>query len=255
MIARAPLALAVDSDPSTLETSRRALRAEGLRVVTATTGVDALRAAEQQHPNLVLLATRLSDMTGLEAMRRLRARTSIPVILVSADAKTTAAAAAKGGMLPRRFSARQLADAVNEALADDDTPPRPAATRIAVEGLDIDLVGRTVRRDGEIAWLTRTEWALLTYLASNPGRSLAGAEILSSVWGPEYRDDLQYLRVWVSRLRSKLGAHEARMIIRTVRGVGYVFDPSGAPEPPARRNAIRSVVRGVVRSAARSIDR
>ncbi len=251
MTTRAPLALAVDSDAAALETSRRALRAEGLRVVTATTGVDALRAAEQQHPNLVLLTTRLSDMTGLEAMRRLRARTNIPVILVSADAKTTAAAAAKSGMLPRRFTARQLADAVQEALAADETPRRPAATRIAVEGLDIDLVGRTVRRGGEIVWLTRTEWALLTYLASNPGRALSGAEILSSVWGPEYRDDLQYLRVWVSRLRSKLGAHEARMIIRTVRGLGYVFDPSGAPEPAPRPGATRSAVRTGGRASTR----
>lgn len=251
MTARAPLALAVDSNAATMETSRRALRAEGLRVVTATTGVDALRAAEQQHPNLVLLATRLSDMTGLEAMRRLRARTNIPIILVSADAETTAAAAAKRGMLPRHFSARQLADAVSEALAADDTPQRPAATRIAVEGLEIDLAGRTVWRFGEIVWLTRTEWALLTYLASNPGRLLSGAEILSSVWGPEYRDDLQYLRVWVSRLRSKLGTHEAQTLIRTVRGIGYVFDPSGVPKPPARRNAIRSVVH----DAARSIKR
>ncbi len=248
MTGRAPLALAVDSDAAALEASRRALRAQGLRVVTATTGADALRAAEQQHPNLVLLSTRLSDMSGLEAMRRLRARTSIPVILVSADARMTAAAAAKSGMLPKRFSARQLADAVDEALAAHAAPRRPAATRVAVEGLDIDLVARTVRRGGATVWLTRTEWALLTYLAGNPGRALSGAEILSSVWGPEYRDDLQYLRVWVSRLRSKLGAHEARMIIRTVRGLGYVFDPSGAPEQAQRPGVVRSAARSAVRT-------
>lgn len=240
MTARAPLALAVDSDPATLETFGRGLRAEGLRVVTATTGDDALRAAVQQHPNLVLLSTRLSDMSGLEMMRRLRARTPIPVILVSADARTTAATA-KSGVLPKRFSARQLADAVEEALGAAAEPPPAAATHVSVEGLDIDLVRRTVRRGGDIAWLTRTEWALLTYLAGHPGQTLTGSEILSNVWGPEYRDDLQYLRVWVSRLRSKLGAHEARMIIRTVRGLGYVFDPTGTREPTPCQSPVHAV--------------
>jgi DNA-binding winged helix-turn-helix (wHTH) protein len=85
--------------------------------------------------------------------------------------------------------------------------------------------------------ITRTEWQLLQQFALNPGRILLHEELLTAVWGPEYRDDVVYLRLWVSQLRRKLGAEPwDEGIIRTVQGLGYAFDPEGRlPRMRSRR--------------------
>src|ERR671911_599480 len=75
-----------------------------------------------------------------------------------------------------------------------------------LDGIEIDLERRMVTRAGELVQLSRTEWLLLQHLAANSGKVVLHTELLTKVWGPEYRDDLQYLRVWVSRVRRKLGA-------------------------------------------------
>lgn len=97
--------------------------------------------------------------------------------------------------------------------------------------LEIDLGRRLVRRRGEVIPLSRTEWLLLQYLAVNAGRAMRTAEVLSAVWGPERRDDVQYLRVWISRLRRKLEVSpgEPPVVIKTMQGIGYMLDA----EPPA----------------------
>jgi DNA-binding response OmpR family regulator len=85
--------------------------------------------------------------------------------------------------------------------------------------------------------LSRTEWLLLQHLASNAGKVVLHTELLTKVWGPEYRDDLQYLRVWVSRVRRKLGAKPGEAgRIRTFQGIGYLLDTDAAP-PPAEPDA------------------
>jgi two-component system KDP operon response regulator KdpE len=104
--------------------------------------------------------------------------------------------------------------------------------------VEVDLNRRLVRRNGDLVTLTRTEWMLLQHLAANAGKIMLNAELLSKVWGPEYRDDLQYLRVWVSRLRRKLEAEpSAPRLIKTFQGIGYMFNVAGdgeaTPEPLA----------------------
>ena len=82
--------------------------------------------------------------------------------------------------------------------------------------------------------LTRTEWLLLQYLAANPGKVILNSELLSKVWGPEYRDDLQYLRVWVSRIRQKIESEPGSpSIIITRPGIGYMFQADAAVASPA----------------------
>ena len=100
------------------------------------------------------------------------------------------------------------------------------STRVlAGDELRIDVSRRLVTRGGEAVHLTRTEWLLLRYLMANAGKVLRNTELLSNVWGPEYRDDLQYLRVWVSRLRKKLEEDPAHPeLIKTKQGIGYLFD-------------------------------
>ena len=91
--------------------------------------------------------------------------------------------------------------------------------------VEIDLDRRLVTRNEDAISLTRTEWLLLQHLAANAGKVMMNAELLSKVWGPEYRDDVQYLRVWVSRLRHKLEPDPAEpAIIKTRQGIGYMLD-------------------------------
>jgi two-component system KDP operon response regulator KdpE len=96
--------------------------------------------------------------------------------------------------------------------------------------VEIDLAKRLVRKDGETVPLTRTEWMLLQYLATNAGRVILNAELLTRVWGVDYSNDLQYLRVWISRLRSKLGNHD---IIKTLPGIGYKLDADEVSDDPS----------------------
>ena len=97
-----------------------------------------------------------------------------------------------------------------------------------VANVEIDLNRRLVKKEGDVVSLTRTEWMLLQHLAANAGKVMLNTELLSKVWGPEYRDDLQYLRVWVSRLRSKLEPDPSNpTIIKTLQGIGYLLDAEG----------------------------
>ena len=100
---------------------------------------------------------------------------------------------------------------------------------VGFDDVEIDLERHIVRRSGELVALSRTEWQLLAHLASNAGRVVLHSELLSRVWGPGFRDDLDFLRVWVSRLRRKLGivAGESGRI-RTFQGIGYVLDAAPA---------------------------
>ena len=96
---------------------------------------------------------------------------------------------------------------------------------VRFDDIEIDLERRMVIRGGEIVELSRTEWLLLQHLATNAGKVVLHTELLTKVWGPEYRDDLQYLRVWVSRVRRKLGAKPGEPgRIKTFQGIGYLLD-------------------------------
>jgi two-component system KDP operon response regulator KdpE len=106
----------------------------------------------------------------------------------------------------------------------------PGGGIVHIGSIEIDLERRMMTRDGELVPLSRTEWLLLQHLAANAGKVVLHSELLTKVWGPEYRDDLQYLRVWISRVRRKLGAAPGEPgPITTFQGIGYVLDVDGAP--------------------------
>ena len=234
------LVLAADDDPSILKLLRLELTSQGLQVVTAEDGESALRIAEEQHPDLIVLDIMLPDISGLEVMRRLRERTAVPVILLTGKGgdtdKVRGLLQGADDYLTKPFNPEELSARVYAVLRRARRPNDPSTSSlIQINGLEIDLERRVVKRDNKFVPLTRTEWNLLQQLAGNAGKVMASAEILSKVWGPEYRDDLQYLRVWISRLRSKLEADESEVLIKTFRGVGYMFDPTGTltAEPAA----------------------
>ena len=230
-----PLVLVADDEPRITKLVSIALGDEGFRVVTANGGEEALEKAEEVRPDIVLLDIVLPDLDGIEVMRRLRERRPVPVILLTA--KGSAADKAKGldlgadDYIAKPFHPDELAARVR-AVIRRAAGLQPGAGVVRFDDVEIDLERRTVTRAGELVALSRTEWLLLQHLAANAGKVVLHTELLTKVWGPEYRDDLQYLRVWVSRVRRKLGAKPGEAgRIRTFQGIGYLLDAE--PQPPA----------------------
>ena len=228
-----PLVLVADDEPRITKLVSIALSEEGFRVVTATGGEDALAKAEEVRPDIVLLDIVMPDLDGIEVMRQLREQRPVPVILLTAKGAT--ADKAKGldlgadDYIAKPFHPDELAARVR-AVIRRSTGVEPGAGVVAFDDVEIDLERRMVRRNGELVQLSRTEWLLLQHLATHPGKVVLHTELLTKVWGPEYRDDLQYLRVWISRVRRKLGAKPGEPgRIRTFQGIGYLLDVEGTP--------------------------
>jgi two-component system KDP operon response regulator KdpE len=241
-----PLVLVADDEPRITKLVSIALGEEGFRVVTANSGEEALLKAEEVRPDIVLLDIVMPDLDGIEVMRQLRERRPVAVILLTAKGST--ADKAKGldlgadDYIAKPFHPDELAARVRAVLRRS-SGAAPGSGILAFDDIEIDLERRMVSRDGELVQLSRTEWLLLQHLAANAGKVVLHTELLTKVWGPEYRDDLQYLRVWVSRVRRKLGAAPGEPgRIRTFQGIGYLLDVDGAtstqareePEEPAR---------------------
>ena len=217
-----------DDEPRITKLVSIALQAEGFRVVTTNSGEDALRKAEEIRPDVVLLDIVMPDLDGIEVMQQLRELRPVPVILLTAKGSTSDKA--KGldlgadDYVAKPFHPDELAARVRAVLrrASGTTPGQGI---VAFDDIEIDLERRMVTRGGELVQLSRTEWLLLQHLANNAGKVVLHTELLTKVWGPEYRDDLQYLRVWVSRVRRKLGAAAGEPgRIRTFQGIGYLLD-------------------------------
>jgi two-component system, OmpR family, KDP operon response regulator KdpE len=231
------LVLVIDDEPRITKLVSIALSEEGFRVVTAATGEEALVRAEEVRPDIVLLDIMLPDLDGIEVMRRLRERRPVPVILLTAKGST--ADKAKGldlgadDYIAKPFHPDELVARVR-AVIRRSSGMQPGAGVIRFDDVEIDLERRMVTRGGELVQLSRTEWLLLQHLAVKAGKVVLHAELLTMVWGPEYRDDLQYLRVWISRVRRKLGAKPGEPgRIRTFQGIGYLLDIDSPPVMPA----------------------
>jgi two-component system KDP operon response regulator KdpE len=232
-----PLVLVGGDEPRITKLVSIALSEEGFRVVTANGGEDALAKAEEVRPDIVLLDIVMPDLDGIEVMRQLRERRPVPVILLTAKGST--ADKAKGldlgadDYIAKPFHPDELAARVR-AVIRRSSGAQPGAGVIRFDDVEIDLERRMVTRGGELVQLSRTEWLLLQHLAANAGKVVLHTELLTKVWGPEYRDDLQYLRVWVSRVRRKLGAKPGEPgRIRTFQGIGYLLDVEGEATSPA----------------------
>ena len=231
-----PLVLVADDEPRITKLVSIVLSDEGFRVVTASGGEEALRKAEEIRPDIVLLDIVMPDLDGIEVMRQLRERRPVAVILLTAKGST--ADKSKGldlgadDYVAKPFHPDELAARVRAVLRRT-SGASPGSGVLKFDDIEIDLERRLVTRDGKLVQLSRTEWLLLQHLAANPGKVVLHTELLTKVWGPEYRDDLQYLRVWVSRVRRKLGSEPGDPgRIKTFQGIGYLLDVD-PPEPTA----------------------
>jgi len=230
-----PLVLVADDEVRITKLVSLALREQGFRVVAATSGREALQKAEEYRPDVLVLDIVMPDLDGIEVMRELQDRRPMPVILLTAKGST--ADKAKGldlgadDYVAKPFHPDELAARIRAVLRRA-SGASPGTGVLTFDDIEIDLERRLVRRDGELVQMSRTEWLLLQHLAANAGKVVLHTELLTKVWGPEYRDDLQYLRVWISRVRRKLGAAAGEPgRIKTLQGIGYLLDV----EPAATR--------------------
>ncbi len=225
-MATEPLVLAVDDEAGILRLIKLELIEQGFGVITAANAEEALALIESDHPDMVLLDVVLPGMSGFDLLREIRDRWPLPVIMVTARDrdvdKVRALEAGADDYIVKPFGADEMGARIRAVLRR--SVGIVSDQIVYANGLEVDLARRLVSRDGEAVILTRTEWALLQHLAMNPGKVILSGELLAKVWGPEYREDLQYLRVWVSRLRQKIELdRENPQILVTKPHIGYVF--------------------------------
>jgi two-component system, OmpR family, KDP operon response regulator KdpE len=215
--------LVVDDEPQIHRFLAPALTAAGYAPLRAERGEDALRQAAGAVPDLVLLDLGLPDMDGQEVLRKLRAFSDVPVIILSArDREAEKIAALDAGAddyVEKPFALGELLARIRTALRRKGQN-HPAAQELEFGGLHIDPLMPKATLNGAPLVLTKREYALLLLLVRNHGRVLTHRQILTAVWGPAHTEDIAYLRVYIGQLRRKLGA-ELSGRLKTEPGVGY----------------------------------
>jgi two-component system KDP operon response regulator KdpE len=221
--------LAIDDEIRILQLLRTTLQLAGCRVLTASTGTEGLQMAQQPDVDMVLLDLGLPGLNGFEVLARLRQVSDVPVIIVTAweeeDNKVRGLEMGADDYLTKPFGRRELLARIQAVLRRYHSAPRSADAGVFESGqLRVDLGMRRVTVAGNEAHLTPTEYGLLVEFISHPGRVLLHSHLLSTVWGPEYRDDVTILRASIYRLRQKIEADPAHpQIIRSEPGVGYLM--------------------------------
>ena len=225
--------LIVDDEPQIRRALRTSLQGHGYEVETAGTGGEGLERAVDTAPDLVFLDLGLPDLDGTEVIRRLRAFSEVPVIVLSVrDQQADKVAALDVGAddyVTKPFGMEELLARLRATLRRVH-PEEPAPPVQRFGDVEVDLGKRLVTRAGEPIHLTKTEYGLLEALVTNPGKLLTHQWLLRKVWGQGYGEESHYLRVYVRALRKKLGDDAAApALILTEPGVGYRWIAPVAP--------------------------
>jgi two-component system KDP operon response regulator KdpE len=226
--------LVVDDEPRVVQLVRKVLEAVGYQVIAAASGEPAIEMVALEQPDLVLLDILLPhDLDGYEVCRRIREFSAVPVIMLTAKALESDVLhgfdVGADDYLTKPFNAKELVARVKAVLRRTQQPEEMVTATLTCGELVINFARRAVEVRGEKVSLTRTEYALLRQLALNANRVMLHQDLLTAVWGPEYRDDIDYLRAYIRYLRQKLeeNPHEPRYIL-TTPGVGYMLNcPEG----------------------------
>ena len=216
--------LAVDDDPAILRTMSINLRARGYDVETAGDGRSALQIVDERMPDAVILDLGLPDLDGLTVLKRLRAFTQVPVVVLSArheaDDKGEALDEGADDYVTKPFDMEELFARIRAALRRSGSTDAPLI--VTAGEVRLDVTERRATRAGREVRLTPTEWHIVEVLARREGRLVRQAELLHEVWGPGYDRETNYLRVYLAQLRRKLEADPSRpAIFLTDPGIGY----------------------------------
>jgi two-component system KDP operon response regulator KdpE len=216
--------LVIDDDKALLRALRVALSAKGHEVLTATTGEEGLSVLALRAPDVVVLDLGLPDLDGLDVVRRARTWTEVPVIVLSAtaleDRKVAALDAGANDYVTKPFGMAELEARIRTALRHAVPAEVPEDGRLVVGPIELDLVHYQVTVEGGPVELTAKEFELLAYLARHAGKTCTHQMVLRQVWGDAYGVEADYLRVYIYRLRKKLGK-KGGPLLRTAPGIGY----------------------------------
>ncbi|MER6304221.1 response regulator [Kitasatospora sp. NPDC004745] len=221
--------LVVDDEPQIVRALVINLKARKYEVDAAHDGASALELAAARHPDVVVLDLGLPDMDGVEVIRGLRGWTRVPIIVLSArhasDEKVEALDAGADDYVTKPFGMDELLARMRAAVRRAEPVAGEDDSLVVTESFTVDLAAKKVNRDGTDVRLTPTEWHLLEVLVRNAGRLVSQTQLLQEVWGPAYRTETNYLRVYLAQLRRKLErdpSHPRHFI--TEPGMGYRFE-------------------------------
>jgi len=223
-----PKILVADDEPKILMFIRANLEARGYEVHLAQDGVEAVEVAGIEAPDVVVLDVNMPRMDGIEACRRIRQWSSVPIIMLSVrgDEKDKVRALDEGAddYVTKPFGIEELLARIRVSLRRTTATSAPETPTFTCGDLEVDFAGRVVRRRGQVIKMTPTEYELLVYLVSNAGKVLTHRQILHNVWGPEYGEESEYVRVFMRQLRSKIEEDPSNpQYIVTEPRVGYRF--------------------------------
>ncbi|MFD9485904.1 response regulator transcription factor [Streptomyces sp. NPDC059991] len=228
--------LVVEDEPQLVRALEINLRARRYDVDAAPDGESALTLAAANPPDAVLLDLGLPDMDGIDVMRTLRRWSRAPILVVSArstsDEKVEALDAGADDYITKPFSMDELVARLRAVTRRGDgtgtaraEPGSGAPGRVSTPAFTLDLLAKKATRDGAPVRLTPTEWHLLEVLIRHRGRLVTQRQLLQEVWGPTYRTQTNYLRVYMAQLRRKLEADPSHpRYLVTAPGMGYRFE-------------------------------
>lgn len=227
-----PRVLVVDDEKNLRDFVRHNLEARGYQVLAAASGLEALALFERENVDLVILDVMMPHLDGLETTRRIRTRSYVPIIILTAlgeeEDKVRAFDLGADDYLTKPFGVGELLGRVKAVLRraqwSELPPSSPVETRLIEGEICLDMEKHLVTVRSQAVELTPIEFNLLTYLMQHRGKSLPHGEILRHVWGEAYRDEVEYLRVYIGRLRQRLERDPLHPeYLHTERGYGYRF--------------------------------
>jgi len=222
--------LAVDDEERILNFLSSKLKLSGYEVMTARNGNEALEISRSEEPDLIILDVLMPKMDGFETLKQLRTFSTIPVIFLTArgvDAdRIKGLTLGADDYLSKPFNPDELVariEAIRRRILPTGRRKVPEVFRLP--DVEIDFEKHVINVHNEEVHLTRIEWLLLSELVRNNDRLVTYEELLTKAWGPEYRNDVQLLRTWISRLRNKIETDPNNpKIIRTLPKSGYIVD-------------------------------
>jgi two-component system, OmpR family, KDP operon response regulator KdpE len=225
--------MVVDDEPQIRRIMRTALTGAGYEVDDAKTGEEAMEKLREYHPDLVLLDMNMPGMGGLAACREIRAGSGAGIIMLTVRNterdRVEALDAGADDFVNKPFSTPELLARIRAALRRVPASSQSSPTRIRVGALSIDFAGRTASIGERSSHLTPKELDLVRYLISHANETVVHRELLQAVWGPDYGDQVDYLRVFIRNLRKKIELDpDQPEFVTTEPWVGYRFN--GAPE-------------------------